>query len=211
MTTDDGLTLEADIHVARKEGPAVALFHMIPPSNDRSNYPPEFIEALTAEGFNVLNVDRRGAGRSEGVAREAYRGPKGALDVAAAVDFLRRHACRFDLTRLTLVGASNGTTSILDYAAAPGERPKPTALVFLTGGRYTEAQHKLQKTRDLLPRTLFVWGRGEGPARTWAEGHRAGAPAHWSFQEYPSGAHGTRLFRKSPKSIPSIASWIGSP
>ncbi|MEL6185086.1 MAG: alpha/beta hydrolase [Myxococcota bacterium] len=210
LATEDGISLEAELHVPKAGSPVVVLFHMIPPSNDRKNYPPAFMEALLTRGWAVLNVDRRGAGRSGGVAREAYRGPKGALDVAAAVDFLGDHPCKFDLGRLTLVGASNGTTSILDYAQTHGARPPPSGLVFLTGGKYTEAQFSLQTERKSTPRVLFAWGQREAPARKWAEAHKEGAPSGWAFQSYPSGAHGTRLLERLPAAIKGVVAWIHS-
>lgn len=211
LTTEDGVRLEADFRITAAGAPVAALFHMIPPSNDRRNYPPAFIDALAAAGFTVLNVDRRGAGGSGGVAREAYTGPNGALDVAAAVDFLAAHPCGFDLGRLTLVGASNGTTSVLDYAMTRGTRPVPARAVFLTGGRYTENQHPLSGAANALPQLRLAWDRGETAARSWAEGYRSGAPAAWSFDEYTGGGHGTRLFAGNPNAVADIVAWIAAP
>lgn len=209
LTTSDAIQLEADLRVGGAGSPTVVLLHMIPPSNSRTNYPPELIEALVQAGFTVLNVDRRGAGGSGGTARDAYIGPGGALDVAAAVDFLSGHPCRLDLGRLTLVGASNGTTSALDYAVTHGDRPAPARVVFLTGGRYTEAQHALRASQAALPQLLFVWDRGEQPAKTWAEGFQSGAPVGWQFDEYTGGGHGTRLLgRANPEAIDRIVAWV---
>jgi hypothetical protein len=46
--------------------------------------------------------------------------------------------------RVSVIGASNGTTSALDYAVWSSTRPdalKVSALVFLTGGKCTDSQH----------------------------------------------------------------------
>lgn len=206
FTTDDGIRLVADFAPA---GPRAAiLLHMIPPGNTRANYPAEFIAALNARGVSVLNVDRRGAGDSDGVAREAYEGPNGWLDAKAARDFLAASGCDVDLTRVTLVGASNGTTTALDYAIEAADDAAPAALVFLTGGGYTENQHRVAEHRptlDALP-LLFVFSTAE---RQWSAGF-AGLTAapDWRFEEFADGAHGTRMFGAVPASIAIVADWI---
>ena len=79
--TSDGVTLQADLHVVAAGSPLVALFHMIPPANDRSNYSSAVVDAFLAQGISVLNVDRRGAGGSGGTAQDAYLGASTHLDV----------------------------------------------------------------------------------------------------------------------------------
>ena len=151
--TDDGVTLQADYYPSEHgHAAAVILLHMIPPNWDRTSYPSAFIDQLVGAGFSVLNVDRRGAGGSGGIATEAYVGPGGALDVKAAVGFLATQPCRFAEQKLVVVGASNGTTSALDYAvlaqrkqvtqgAVTPATPPVAALVFLSPGPYTEKQN----------------------------------------------------------------------
>ena len=206
LTTADGVGLQADWYPAQSQGaPAVALFHMIPPSNDRGNYPRAFIDALTARGITVINVDRRGAGGSEGVAREAYEGPNGRLDVQAALEWLVTEApCPSDPARLGLVGASNGTTSVLDYVAGAGARPVAGA-VFLTGGAYTENQIALAEAGLSALPLLFVFSTAE---RAWSAGFQAEAPAPWRFEELDPGAHGTRMFDTRPESMETVADFL---
>lgn len=204
LTTDDGVTLEADLHrTAEIGGPVALLVHEIPPRYDRKRYPARFIDALLLRGVSVLNLDRRGAGGSGGVAREAYRGPKGWLDVKAARDFLASYPCKLDAARLVCVGASNGTTSCLDYAA----RAELSALVLLTGGRYTEAQHPLSTARALP--ALLVTSAAEA---AWSRARAGkGAPPSWKLLEYrgPGRAgHGTGIFRARPESIEQVADFI---
>lgn len=211
--TSDGVTLEADLHLAGESRGIAILFHMIPPSNTRANYPDAFVEALVARGVNVLNVDRRGAGGSGGVATEAYEGPGGALDVEAAVAFADAHACAFDLERLTLVGASNGTTSVFDYVVAASDNvdaAAPKAVVWLTPGTYTENQHTFADKRGILESTplLFVWTPTEAPAEAWIAPLREGAPGDWAFQDYAAGDHGTATFGSAPESVEAVATWI---
>ena len=209
FTTEDGVMLEADLYVpAVRSGAGAYLFHMIPPSNDRTNYPASFITALTDRGFVVLNVDRRGAGGSDGVATEAYIGPNGKLDVLAAVTYLGQHACA--PSRFVLAGASNGTTSALDYtvfAADTPTAPSPAALVFLTGGTYTEAQNMISNERATLDEIpiRFVYSTAEA---AWSTGFISGASDRWVFDERAGGAHGTLMFGAVPATIPEVADWM---
>lgn len=211
LATDDGLQLEADLYTTGVAGgPAAVLLHMIPPSNTRANYPRAFIDALVAKGITVLNVDRRGAGGDPALARTAYTGPDGKWDAKAAVDFLTAHACAIDAGRIAIVGASNGTTTAFDYAVyAAGEAsaPSPAALVFLTGGGYTETNNRIEDQRavvDALP-IDFVFSTAE---RGWSAPWQTGAAAGWQFHEYADGAHGTRMFGAEPDSVAQVADFV---
>lgn len=211
LQTDDGVELEADFHpTGEPTGPAVVLLHMIPPANDRTNYPKELVDALVAQKIQVLNVDRRGAGASGGVAEEAYLGDKGKLDAKAAVRFLTESACPADPFRVGIVGASNGTTTALDYAVYAGTESTvvfPSALVFLTAGSYTENQHKIDDQREVLDPLpiLFVFSKDE---RDFSILHSAGAPSTWRFQEYDPGDHGTKMLTVRPESIDLVTSYL---
>ncbi|MBW2460593.1 MAG: hypothetical protein JRH11_03020, partial [Deltaproteobacteria bacterium] len=182
LTTDDGVSLEADFHSSGLAGGGAAiLLHMIPPSNNRSNYPVDFIQRLTDRGIAVINTNRRGAVAADGVsAQDAYQGPTGWLDAKAAFDFIGAHACGFDTTRIVLVGASNGTTTAFDFVAETAADPDrgARALVFLTGGGYTENQRQINDQRavlDPLP-IRFVYSTAEA---AWSQGFEAGAPSPW--------------------------------
>jgi len=191
--TSDGVTLEGDYYgVNLPSAPGFVLVHMIPPGNDRTNWPVRFVDALRAEGWAVLAIDRRGAGGSGGYAMDAYEGDNGKLDVAAAADLLadRGHG------DLVVVGASNGTTSMIDYAAWAGanDHPVPVALGFMTGGAYTENQTTMAGLPDIP--SVFTYSTAE---RAWSEAQRPLDPGTWSFLEYEGGDHGTRMFEAKPR------------
>jgi X-Pro dipeptidyl-peptidase (S15 family) len=213
MDTDDGVTLEGDLYTTGSaNGPAAVLLHMNPAGgNDRSNFPSDFIDAVVAQGISVLNIDRRGAGNSGGVATEAFTGPNGKLDAKAAYDYLLAHACAIDPARVAYVGASNGSTTALDltvYAETEPTVELPGALVFLTGGGYTESQNLVDANRLLLE-TLpiqFVYSTAEAG---WSAPFENGAPPSWSFDEYSNGAHGTAMFNAEPNSVGDVADFLG--
>lgn len=214
--TDDGVTLQADYYPSEHaHAAAVILLHMIPPAWDRSSYPSAFIDQLVAAGFAVLNVDRRGAGGSGGIATEAYIGGGGALDVKAAVGFLAAQPCRFAEQKLVLVGASNGTTSALDYAVLAqrnqashaGATPPVAALVFLSPGPYTEKQNAFAAAAGMFKATpiLFMFPDNEA---AWPSQFQTSAPAVWQFQRFDQGAHGTSIFEVRPIAMTNVVSFI---
>ncbi|MEM1414879.1 MAG: hypothetical protein AAGH15_08260 [Myxococcota bacterium] len=202
FTTSDAVTLEADLQVAAAGGPAAILFHMIPPSNDRRGYPLAFREALRDAGMTVLNVDRRGAGGSGGVATEAYQGFTARIDAAAATDFLASLPCAPDPSRLAFVGASNGTTTVLDHALWTEGRPaaSPASIVFMSGGLYTESQNSIPANQAFLGTIpmLYLYPSSES---AWNEARAELGVEGWSFDEYAPGAHGTRLFDSDAEAV----------
>lgn len=211
MTTSDGVKLAADHCNSGKPGsPAVVLLHMIPPHHDRTNYPESFRRKLADKGLEVLSIDRRGGGDSQGVAKEAYTGPNGVKDVQAALDWLKANTDA-DLSAWGCVGASNGTTSCLDYAvhAAKDEAlTGPSALVFLTGGKYTETQNALPGSAATALPVLFTYNAKEAE---WSEAQkgveRTGA---WEFKSYDPGGHGTRAFEPNPESTDDVATFLAA-
>jgi alpha-beta hydrolase superfamily lysophospholipase len=187
--------LSAELHSTGKAGgPAAILIHMIPPSNDHKNFPAAFVDKLVAKGITVLNIDRRGAGASGGVAKEAYTGPQGKLDAKAAFAFMTTSPCSADASRVAIVAASNGTTTALDHTLA-------------AGGTYTELQNTFAKNRpalDAMP-IMFVFSKAE---RAWSAALQPGAPAAWQFKEYDKGDHGTRMFQAQPASMDAVAEFV---
>jgi hypothetical protein len=208
FTTDDGLMLEADWYPVAAGSPAVVLLHMIPPANTRANYPRTFLEALFCRGFTVLNVDRRGAGGSEGDPVEAYEGPNGLLDAKGAVEWLLAQTEAPDPTRVGLVGASNGTTTLLDFSVFSvmvRTVEDPAALVFLSGGTYTTTQNALDAGALGEAAALFVYPASEA---AWNDSVAATAPASWRFVEIAPGGHGTALLTEAPETEGLVADFF---
>lgn len=192
LTTRDGVALTADVHLGEVGAPGVVLLHMIPPHFDRSSWPADFVKQLTDAGYAVCIPDRRGAGASKGVAEEAYEGEKGRYDVEACVKRLQARG----LGKLAVIGASNGTTSMIDYAHwAPSEKlPVPVWMGFMTGGAYTENNTAITDVKGIDALVLF-----STEERAWSV-ERAAQPG-WTAIEYPKGAHGTKLFGAVPEAV----------
>jgi len=193
LTTRDGVSLVADLYPASAAGrPGVVLLHMTPrgPWN-RKDWPVSFIEKLHAHDWAVIAVDRRGAGDSGGEATDAFEGDNGRYDVEACVAKLNENT----LGALVVIGASNGTTSMIDYAVwAGGEGlPEVAAMGFMTGGTYTEHQTAMADVPKVP--AIFTYSTEE---RDWSVAQQPLDPGTWSFREYPDGAHGTKMFEAEP-------------
>lgn len=195
ITTSDDLTLRADLLPApAADRGAVVLFHMKPPGYHRGNWPEHVRAALGAEGVAVLNVDRRGAGESEGVAEDAYLGPGALRDMEAAVRLLTDGdlGCAVDPARLVLVGASNGTTATMDYVVAhDAALPAPAAVVWMSPGTYTENQNAIADHRATLDPLPMLWLYPT--TEPWSQDFLDGASASWTLTERGD-QHGTKMF-----------------
>lgn len=187
VETRDGVTLEADYLPSASQGPAIVLLHMIPPSNTRADWPDVFKDALSEQGWAVMAVDRRGAGGSGGEAVDAYQGEAGKYDVEACVKKLVEDGYE----QVAIIGASNGTTSMVDYAVwAEGEGlPVPLGLAYMSGGSYTESQNQMESVPQVP--MAFLYPPNEAG---WSEGNQELDPGTWRWHSYANGDHGTRLF-----------------
>lgn len=204
VTTRDGVDLVGDLYDRGSGAPAVLLLHMTPKGPwNRTDWSPSFVADLGAAGLTVLAIDRRGAGASGGTAADAFTGPNGKLDVAASTQLLKERGA----TDIWIVGASNGTTSMVDYTAAASTEgwPSPSGLVYFTGGTYTENQTSLADL-TVLP-SLFVYGTAEAD---WSETYVGQNDGVWRFEAIQDGAHGTRMFEgpEDTQVRALIAGWI---
>ncbi len=202
LLTDDGVTLEADWYGHEYASTAVLLLHMIPPGNDRTDWPVEWIESLRAEGLAVLALDRRGAGGSGGEASDAYDGPLGVNDANAAVDFVVEQG----FPEVLVVAASNGTTTALDYAtSASPDRPEPRAMVWMSPGTYTTTNSDIE---DLdTDELLFVYPPEEA---SWVDRvqRNQDPDQKWTYAQCEGGEHGTLMFAAYPEVAGIMTEWI---
>jgi len=217
FTTSDDVTLEADWRPASEAGRGVVvLFHMVPPQNDRRGYPEHVRDQLADEDVAILNVDRRGAGGSGGNPQDAYFGEGGLRDMEAAVSFALDPAreCDPNPDALTLVGASNGTTSVYDYVVAADEDlPFPAAVIFMSPGQYTEAQYPLEPNQDdrqwsLSFPMLWLYPTNEPYSNAFVPD----APGAWSFVERGT-RHGTSMFdgtQLEDDTVADMREWIAA-
>ncbi len=212
LTTEDGVELIAQFYTPGVVGaPGVILLHEYPLYFTMASYPATFITNLTDRGFNVINVNRRGATGSGGVVEDAFWGPLGKWDARAGYDYLVSHPCTTTATAIGVVGASNGTTTAVDFsvwAASDAAAEQPAVMVFLSGDTYTEAQNTISGSMDALDNhpILFVYPAAEAAWNNTIEA--LPAPETWEFQEYPGAAHGTALFSSHPDSVGRVGDFL---
>ncbi len=193
LTTQDGLCLVADHYRGDALAPAVVLLHMNPEQWTRKSWPVQFISDMQRRGWTVLNVDRRGAGDSEGAPKDAFEGPGGFWDVQAAVRYLYEQ----DVAMFSIVAASNGTTSAADYAvgaAAEGDIA-PVSMVFMSGGTYTENQTPIEGLADTHTPLLF---QADDVEQLWFDNLDDINPGEWEYSEYAGAGHGSQMLDHTP-------------
>ncbi len=203
LSTTDGVTLQADMWPGDAGAPAVLLLHMTPKGGyHRKDWPSDLTSKLHARRWWVLALDRRGAGASGGKADDAFLGPGGRLDVDSAMRWLEGQG----VDRVAIVGASNGTTSMIDYAAAPTPGlPAVVGLGYLSGGTYTENQTALASV-PLLP-SFFAYPESEAE---WSEKALATMPeaSLVARRAFPGTDHGTKLFGTQPELVGALEGWL---
>jgi pimeloyl-ACP methyl ester carboxylesterase len=206
LATEDDVELVGDYYGQTAPTPAILLLHMVPPTYDRRSWPVDFIEQLRGEGWSVLALDRRGAGDSGGNAVDAYDGPLGVLDAYAAVDFLVDEQ---GATALVIIGASNGSTTTMDYAveAAGTGRPVPRGIAWMSPGTYTEAQHRLSELTMADVREVYPTSEARWPEKAV---EKAPAGESWTLHEYDPGSHGSLLFSSAPEVADDIVAWLAA-
>jgi alpha-beta hydrolase superfamily lysophospholipase len=217
FSTSDKVKLEADYWPAASANRgAVILFHMNPQAFNRSNFPQRIRKMFNTLDLTVLNVDRRGAngGGSGGNATEAFSGPKGRLDVQAAMTFLLdpTRQCPINTNHIVLVGASNGSTSVLDYTLGRTDQgqPAPAAMIWLSPGTYTEAQYKISANLTALKALpiLMIHPTSEPYSTQYKS-----TSTNWKVIEVPNGRHGTQNFDNGTREAiqaPAMVDWLKS-
>ena len=187
--TEDDVCLVADHYRGSAGAPAVLFLHMTPLEWDRRSWSADFLRTVFTEGWTVLNLDRRGAGNSEGEARDAFEGDGGEKDVRAAVNYLTEQG----VGPLAIVAASNGTTSALDYTvtAASQGQVEPVSIVMMSPGTYTENQHSIDDLASQNTPVLFQYDPTEG---LWIDSEYDDLdPGDWERIEYDGAGHGTQM------------------
>jgi len=189
IPTEDGICLVADHYRGDAGAPAVVFLHMTPLSWNRKSWSADFMRDVFTQGWTVLNLDRRGAGDSEGTPTEAFEGDGGSMDVRAAFDYLGEQG----VGPISVVGASNGTTSALDYAVLSAAQGlvEPVSIVMMSPGTYTENQHEMDRLADQNTPTLFQYDPAEG---LWiADSFDDLDPGSWEQQPYDGAGHGSQM------------------
>ena len=155
----------------------------------------------------LIQLIAAGAGGSNGGATDAYEGEGGRLDVEAAVTWLTsQKGCALDPSKILLVGASNGSTSILDYSVAhASDLPAPAAISWMSPGTYTENQHAIADHRGALDTLPIQWLYPTN--EPYSEDYLTDAPSDWQFTQRGT-VHGTRMFDEGDLEADTMADMV---
>lgn len=210
FTTEDNTTIVADFYPVSGSSLGIILVHMMP--SDRKSWIP-FAEKLKQAGFQVLAIDLRGHGDSQG-------GPSGYekfsnkehqdsyKDIAAADDFLRRKGA----TNINIAGASIGANLALWYLA---DHSYVRSAILLSAGfnyRGIETGNFIGQVR----RSQGIYFVGS------AEDEQSGASAsdvavklyslcacaNKEVKEFNGAGHGTTMLDRNPEFMDTLVSWI---
>ena len=198
IITIDGVKLAFTYCPSDKAMPGVILLHML--GRNRGDYA-EFAQRLHSEGFNVISIDFRGHGESDGNVQEFTEQDFQDMvkDVKAAKDFLAEEG----VTKVGIVGASIGANVALQYAVTD---PAVAALVLLSPGE----NYRGVTTEDVMPRynnPVYLLA-AEDDRDSAIAAKRLEELAHISLlQVYPRGGHGTRLFATT-RAERSVIEWL---
>jgi pimeloyl-ACP methyl ester carboxylesterase len=198
IDSPDGLKLVGTYYVvAKQNAPAVLLLHQW--QSDRHSYD-GFAKQLQGKGYAVLSVDGRGFGEStktaDGTKVPAERSDaavKAMLkDVGAAFEFLGKQP-DVDPARMSIIGASYGSSLALLYAAA---HPNVKAVALLSpglnyfGNMPTEPAVKKYGDRPLL----LVAAADDAESAEAVKALKAASP-NAEDKIYEKGGHGTALLQ----------------
>ncbi|MCA9565492.1 MAG: hypothetical protein KC561_18470, partial [Myxococcales bacterium] len=120
--------------------------------------------------------------------------------------------CAVDRDGLVLLGASNGTTSVLDYTVGHDEQlPDAKALALVSPGSYTENQHEIADYGPTLEELSILWVFPDN--EPWSLQFEEEAPENWDFVELEDGRHGTNNFKDDALKTAlqnAIVNWLQS-
>jgi dienelactone hydrolase len=154
LYTPDGLQLAGSLFLPAGGGPfpAVLLSHM--GGADKETWR-DIPRRLQSTGYAVLIFDFRGHGQSNG----HLDPPNAAIDVQAAVAYLRAHPS-VDKERIALVGASmGGSASVIVAAGDPGI----STVIALSTSPEAAGQNPGQVVGSLSPRPFLAIGCDNDP------------------------------------------------
>ena len=196
----DGLVLGGIfLPAAQPNSPALLLLHQW--QSDRHSYD-DFAKRMQAKGFNVLAVDGRGFGEStkstDGKTVQAERTAAAVQsmlsDVDAAMKFLADQP-NVDRSKIGIVGASYGSSLALIYAA---DHPNIASVALLSPGlNYFGNMPTEPAIKKYGDRPMFLVAAEDDKESADAVNKllSAGNNTGYGANIYPSGGHGTALFK----------------
>jgi pimeloyl-ACP methyl ester carboxylesterase len=200
LTASDGLELKGTFYKGEEDAPGVVLLHML--GRNRGDWEP-FARALQKEDYNVLALDLRGHGESDGnwqVFSETDFNNM-VLDAAASKAFLEEAGVQ----EIGFIGASIGANIALMYGA---EDETVRCVVLLSPGLDYRGVKTAGTAAAYGDRPLLIIASEEdeyaaSSARSLYDEARGDREIKILFRA----GHGTQMF-KDPRLEPMILNWL---
>lgn len=209
LRTTDGVQIAADYY--RGSGSrGILLIHMMPATKDSWR---DFASKLQQRGWDVLAIDLRGHGKSQGgpkgyLAFSDAEHQKSILDVEAGIAFLETKG--IPKSAIVIAGASIGANLALWYAA---DHPEIRQVVLLSAGLNYRGIATEPLVAKLQPgqRVFFATSKDDGDNatmnQTLYELVPPGVEKH--LITYTAAGHGTNMFGKEePDLAEAILQWL---
>ncbi len=199
----DGLTLVGEFYPSASEpAPTVLLLHML---GSRRNAWQPLIPSLSDAGYNVLAVDLRGHGETQG----AQDWPAAERDVTTWLDWLGEQPSVLP-DQIAIVGASIGANLALSGCAF--DERCVTAVALSPGLDYRGVVTESAINEGLTERSaLLVASQRDTYSADSVKTLATQASGELGLQLYSGRAHGTDLFREAGAPvIPVILNWLAA-
>ncbi|HET6935280.1 MAG TPA: alpha/beta fold hydrolase [Candidatus Angelobacter sp.] len=209
LKAPDGANLKATFFAAEKPGPGVMLLHQC---NSQRKIWDDLAKQLSAAGINVLTLDLRGFGESDGTPQDKStpqqaqaQAQKWPGDIDVAFNYLTSQpGVKPDI--IGVGGASCGVTNSLQVALRHPKQVK--SLVLLSGPADLAGRRFLRQTSQ-LPVLAAIADDDEFPPSNEATElifSQSSNPGN-RFLRYANGGHGAEIFRVHPELRTAIVDW----
>jgi pimeloyl-ACP methyl ester carboxylesterase len=198
LVTDDKIQIKANFYPQNTDK-ALILLHMY--DEDKSSWD-DFIKEFQKE-YNILAIDFRGHGESDLILEELTEKDYNnmVLDVKAAFNFLTEK----DIHQITLIGASIGGNTALNFAA---EEERVQKVIMISPG----LNYKGIKTTESIKkynRPLFLIEEGYDQYAYKSSNTLFDlSPSKVKTQSINTSFHGTEIINRLPEAIELIKEWL---
>lgn len=210
LKTGDGIAIIGDYYTpTTPSAKGLLLLHMMPAMRQSWH---AFAEKMRGAGWQVLAIDLRGHGESDG-GPDGYRSFSDAehqasrYDVEVGVEFLKSNG----VTELALGGASIGANLALQYLA---EHPDVKSAFLLSPGLNYRGVETEPAASALKPgqAVYFIASRDDARSAEAIEQLAAAMPAGAAKESrmFDTAGHGTTIFEREPAFMDEIAAWLGA-
>ncbi len=211
LTAADGAVLKATYFAVGKPGPGVLLLHQC--NQGRKGWD-RLAEHLTSRGINVLTLDYRGFGESDGarydkltpearkLATEKWPG-----DFDMALQYLEAQP---GVSR-EVIGAGGASCGVNNSVQLARRHPEVKALMLLSGGTDRDGRLFLQSSKSLPVFTAAAEDDTFGRLTDTMQWLYSVSPNPASrFEVYTNGGHGADMFAPHPELLDFIADWFAA-